>query len=206
MPAMLIEIDPDRPNPRRIQAAVESLKKGGVIVYPTDTCYGIGVDIFNKEAIEKVYAIKGAKKDTPFSFVCADLANISHYAYVTDFAYRTLRRFLPGPFTFVLQGSRQVPKMMLTKRKTVGIRIPDHPVCMAIVNGLENPILSATASIRGSEPLADPYEIRELLGKQVGVIIDCGIIAPEPSTVVSLMEDRIEILRAGKRVEIIQNL
>jgi len=203
---MLLEIDPQRPNPRRIQTAVDTLKAGGVIVYPTDTCYGIGVDIFNKEAIERVYAIKGAKKDTPFSFVCADLSNISNYAYVTDFAYRTLKRFLPGPFTFILQGSRQVPKMMLTKRKTVGIRIPNHHVCMAIVKALGNPILSTTAGIRGGEPLADPREIRDAIGKQAEVIIDCGLITAEPSTVVSLTDDVIEILRPGKHAELLKDL
>jgi tRNA threonylcarbamoyl adenosine modification protein (Sua5/YciO/YrdC/YwlC family) len=194
---MIVEIDPKRPKPKQIRQVVEALKRGDVIIYPTDTCYGFGADIFNKRAIEKVYQIKGIGKSQPFSFVCSDLSDISRYARVTDMAYRILKRYLPGPYTFVLEGSRQVPKMMLTKRKTAGIRIPDHPVCLEIVRELGNPIISTTVS-RGDEVLSDPRQMAKLFGKQVAVIVDSGIILPEPSSVISLIDDEPVILRRGK--------
>jgi tRNA threonylcarbamoyl adenosine modification protein (Sua5/YciO/YrdC/YwlC family) len=124
---MLLEINPINPQPRKINQVVDLLKKGGVIAYPTDTQYGIGCDIMNKKAIERVYQIKQWPKHKPFSFICSDLKNISHYAKVSNYAYKTMRRLLPGPYTFILEGSKQVPKMMLTKRKTAGIRVPDNP-------------------------------------------------------------------------------
>ena len=160
---MLLEIDPERPRPRQIKRVAEVLRKGEIIVYPTDTCYGIGADIFNKKAIERIYQIKGLHKSSPFSFVCADLRDISKYAFVTDYAYRILRRFLPGPYTFVLEGSREVPKMMLTKRRTVGIRIPAHPVCEAIAEALGNPLISTSAVIGDRTVWSDPKEINEVL-------------------------------------------
>ncbi|OCC15539.1 translation factor Sua5 [Dissulfuribacter thermophilus] len=195
---MIIEIDPQRINPRQIRQIADTLRDGGIVVYPTDTCYGIGADIFNKKAIEKVYLIKGLPKNTPFSFVCPDLSDISRYAHVTDFAYRILKRYLPGPYTFVLRGSREVPKMMLTKRKTVGIRIPDHPVCLSIVKELGNPIISTSVSIKGGPILSDPREMAEVIGNQVDIIVDSGIILPEPSSVISLIDDEPQVLRAGK--------
>jgi len=196
---MILEIDPERIKPRLIRRIAESLRAGGVIIYPTDTCYGIGADIFNKKAIERVYAIKGVAKNTPFSFVCPDLRDISHYAHCTDMAYRILKRWLPGPYTFILRGSREVPKMMLTKRKTAGIRMPDHPVCLAIVRELGHPIISTSVTFSGAPPiLGDPKEMAELLGDQVDYIVDSGIIPPEPSSVISLIDDKPEVLRVGK--------
>lgn len=195
---MLIEIDPARPNPRLVQKVVAALRDGAVVVYPTDTCYGIGGDIFSKSAIEKVYQIKAIPKFVPLSFVCADLSDISRYAVVTNFAYRILKRHLPGPYTFILPGSREVPKMMLTKRRTVGIRIPDHPVCMAIVNALGNPLISASAGIADGPVWSDPREIAEAIGDRVAYVVDSGIIPAEPSSVVSLVNDEITIVRAGK--------
>lgn len=194
---MILEIDPLRPNPRKIARIVEALRKGQVVIYPTDTCYGMGADIYNKKALEKIYQIKGIPKNRPFSFICADLSDISKYARVTDFAYRILKRFLPGPYTFILEGSKQVPKMMLTRRKTAGIRIPDQPVCLEIVRLLGNPVISTTASVR-DETFSDPREMAKRFGKQVAVIADSGIIVPEPSSVISLVNDEPEILRKGK--------
>jgi len=196
-PELILEIDPQRPKLRKIRQIADALKRGEVVIYPTDTCYGIGADIFNKKAIEKIYQIKGIPKTRPFSFVCADLSDISKYARVTDFAYRVLRRYLPGPYTFILEGSRQVPKMMLTNRKTAGIRIPDHPVCLEIVRLLGNPIISTTVS-SDDETFSDPREMAKRFGKQVAIIADCGIIQPEPSSVISLVDDKPAILRAGK--------
>ncbi len=195
---MLLEIDPQRPRPRQIDLVAEALKRGEVIVYPTDTCYGIGADIFNKKAIKQIYQIKGLAKSTPFSFVCADLRDISRYAYVTDYAYRILRHFLPGPYTFILEGSREVPKMMLTKRRTVGIRIPAHPVCEAITKAQGNPLISTSASIRDGPIWSDPKEIARILGKRVAIVVDSGIIPAEPSSVISLIDDVPLVLRKGK--------
>ncbi len=195
---MLLEIDPERPRPRQIDKILEVLKRGEIIVYPTDTCYGIGADIFNKKAIRRIYQIKGLHKSSPFSFVCADLRDISRYAFVTDYAYRILRRFLPGPYTFVLQGSREVPKMMLTKRRTVGIRIPDHPVCEAIAGALGNPLISTSAVIGDGPVWSDPKEMNEILGKRCAIVVDCGIIPAVPSSVISLVNDEPLILRKGK--------
>ena len=195
---MLLEIDPQRPRPRQINLVAEALKRGEIIVYPTDTCYGIGADIFNKKAIRHIYQIKGLTKSNPFSFVCADLRDISRYAHVTDYAYRILRRFLPGPYTFILEGSREVPKIMLTKRRTVGIRIPAHPVCEAITKAQGNPLISTSATIRGGPIWSDPKEIAKILGKRVAIVVDCGIIPAEPSSVISLVDDAPSVLRKGK--------
>ncbi len=195
---MIIEIDPERPHPRRIKQAAEALRQGEIIVYPTDTCYGIGADIFNKKAIEKIYQLKELPYSTPFSFVCHNLSHISNYAHITDYAYRILKKYLPGPYTFIFEGSRQVPKMMLTKRRTVGIRVPDHPVCLSITEELGNPIISTSASVRNGPVWADPREAAEALGKRVAIVIDSGIIYPEPSSVISLIDDQPEIIRVGK--------
>jgi tRNA threonylcarbamoyl adenosine modification protein (Sua5/YciO/YrdC/YwlC family) len=197
---VLIEIDPKRPNPRNISKAVDALKNGEIIIYPTDTCYGIGGDIFSKKAIEKIYEIKRVSKNTPFSFVCPDLKDISKYAFVTDFAYRIMKKYLPGPFTFILEGSREVPKLMLTKRRTVGIRIPDHSICLAIVETLGNPIITTTASFPDYGIISDPREMQEITGKNVSIIIDSGIISPSPSTVISLIDKEFTIIRDGGHI------
>lgn len=197
--AKWIEINPSNPQPRLIAMAVEVLKKGGVICYPTDTMYGMGCDIFNQKAVKRVHEIKQRPKHKPFSFMCASLADISRYAHVSSPAYRLLRRHLPGPYTMVLPGSKLVPNIMLTKQKTVGIRLPDSPICLAIVEQLGNPVLN-TSAVRESHdgPVADAFAVEELFGNQVDLIVDSGGIVPAPSTVVSLLADQPEILREGK--------
>ncbi len=129
---MLLKINSYNPQRRQIDRVVDIIKKGGIVAYPTDTFYGIGCDIMNKKAIEKVYALKQRKKTKPFSFICPDLKDISKYAKISNIAYRNMKRLLPGPYTFVLPGSKLVPKMMLTKRRTAGIRVPDHQVALSI--------------------------------------------------------------------------
>src|SRR5512136_1667334 len=143
---MILEINPKHPEPRKIKQVVEVLANGGIIAYPTDTYYGIGCDLFNKAAIEKVYQLKRRSHVEPFSFICSDLKNISEYAQVTNYAYKTMKRLLPGPYTFVLEGSRLVPKIMLTKRQTVGIRVPDNAISLAIVQEFGHPIISTSAT------------------------------------------------------------
>ncbi len=195
--AVMLSVHPKNPQQRHISRAVEILRDGGVIVYPTDTVYGLGCDITSKHAVERIVRIKGRDPKKPMSFVCSDLTHISRYARVSNFAYRILKRFLPGPYTFVLESSREVPKMLLTKQRTVGIRVPDHPVCLALVAELGNPILSTSANPSGEDPLNIPLEIREVLGSQVDLILECGVLPRVPSTVVSLVGDRVEVLRDG---------
>ena len=194
---MLIEINPNNPQPRRIAQVVEILKRGGIIAYPTDTYYGIGCDIMNKKAIERVYHLKQRHKSKPFSFICADLKHISRYAKVSNYAYKTMKRLLPGPYTFILPGSKQVPKMMLTRRKNAGIRVPDNQICTSLVRQLGNPIISTSAATVEGEVLNEPWLIEEHFGKLINIVVDGGLVAGEPSSVISLVDDEPEVLRAG---------
>lgn len=194
---MLIPINPDNPQERLIDKVVACLKDGGIIAYPTDTYYGIGCDIMNKKAIEKVYQIKRRDPSKPFSFICSDLKNISDYAKVSNYAYRTLKRCLPGPYTFILEGSKLVPKIMLTKRKNAGIRVPDNAICMAIIQGLGNPIISTTATFENDEPILDAWMISETFPHQIDIVIDGGPVLNRPSSVVSLVDDEPDIIREG---------
>jgi tRNA threonylcarbamoyl adenosine modification protein (Sua5/YciO/YrdC/YwlC family) len=194
---VLLEINPHNPQQRKIDQVVEILGSGGVIAYPTDTLYGIGCDIMNKKAIARVYQIKQWPKDKPFSFICSDLKNISQYAKVSNYAYKTMRRLLPGPYTIILEGSNLVPKMMLTKRKTAGIRVPNNPICISLIQSLGNPIISTTAATPDGEVLNEPWLIYEQFGKQLDVVIDGGPAPGIPSSVISLIGDEPEILREG---------
>ncbi len=195
--AVMLSVHPQSPQGRHIARAVEMLRDDGVVVYPTDTVYGLGCDITSKRGVERIVRVKGRDPKKPMSFVCADLTHISRYARVSNFAYRVLKRFLPGGYTFVLEASREVPKLLLTKQKTVGIRVPDHAVALALVRELGNPILSTSANRTGGEPLNDPREIQDVLGKEVDAILECGVLPRVPSTVVSLVDDRVEVLRQG---------
>lgn len=194
---MILKIYPENPQNRLINKICSCLKDGGVIIYPTDTYYGIGCDIKNKKAIARVNLIKKRTKKTPFSFICSDLNHISEYAKVSNISYRVLRRLLPGPYTFILEGSKQVPKMMLTKRKTAGIRVPDNTICTKIVRMLENPIISTTASDEKGIPFETFAEMSDYYEKLVDIIIDGGNVPNGPSSVISLINDQPEILRKG---------
>jgi len=194
---MLIKINPQNPQPRLINKAIDILKSGGIIAYPTDTIYGIGCDIMNKKAIEAVYRLKGRDQNKPFSFICSDLTNISDYAKVSNYAYKTMKRLLPGPYTFILEGSRQVPKIMLTKRKTAGIRVPDHNICLDLVKGLGNPIISTSATSPDGAIITDASLIHDLFGNQVDLVIDGGPVPGKPSSVISLIDDEPEVMRTG---------
>lgn len=199
---MILQVNDEHPQPRRIEQIRESLKSGGLVAYPTDTVYGIGCDIFNKQAVERlqklVRDIKGEPDHSPLSFICRDLSNIAEYAYVSDYAYRTLRRMLPGPYTFVLEATKLVPKVMLNKRKTVGIRVPDSEIPQAIVESLGNPVANTSATDRDGELIPDPWTIDELYGHAVDIVVDGGYVFPEPSTVIDFSEDHPQLLREGK--------
>ncbi len=194
---MIIKINPENPQPRLIRQVSDILKDGGVIAYPTDTYYGIGCDIMNKKAIQRIYQLKQRDKKKPFSFICSDLKNISDYAKVSNYQYKNMRRLLPGPYTFILEGSKLVPKIMLTKRKTAGIRVPDHPICLELVAGLGHPVISTSATKPDGEIFHDPSFIDEYFGSRIDAVIDGGPVQGEPSSVVSLMDDIPEILRKG---------
>ncbi len=197
--ARILEINPYNPQPRLISQAVELIKKGGVIAYPTDTVYGIGCDIFNQKAIKRVYQIKKRPKHKPFSFMCSSLTNISEYGHVGNTAYRMMRKNLPGAYTFVLSGTKLVPKIMQSKQKTVGIRVPDNAICLALLEELGNPLLNTSATRDEDERMVcDAFDVEQLFGNLVDLIIDGGEVYPDPSSVISLIDDEPEILREGK--------
>ena len=195
---MILSINSENPQLRLIKKAVEVLKEGGIIVYPTDTVYGMGCDLFNKQAIERIYEIKRRNKKEPLSFICADLKDISNYALVSNYAYKTMRRLLPGAYTFVLEASRLVPKILLTKRRTVGIRVPDNKICLTLVGELGHPIINTSAKLEQDEILSDPFEIEKKFKKLVDLVIDGGPLASDQSSVIDLIDDVPKVLRAGK--------
>jgi tRNA threonylcarbamoyl adenosine modification protein (Sua5/YciO/YrdC/YwlC family) len=176
----------------------QALADGGLVAYPTDTGYGIGCDLFNKKGIERIYQIKQRPLSQPFSFICSDLKNISEYARVSNYAYKTMKRLLPGPYTFILEGSRLVPKIMLTRRKNAGIRVPDNAICLRLVEFLEHPIINTSASPKEGPLLSDPLDIEEYYGANLNLVVDAGIIVPAPSSVISLIDDVPEVMRVGK--------
>ncbi len=194
---MLFRINPQNPQDRLIRKVVEILKNGGVVVYPTDTYYGIGCDILNKKAIEKIYQLKQRDQSKPFSFICSGLKNISHYAKVSNYAYKTMRRLLPGPYTFILEGSRLVPKIMLTKRRTAGIRVPDNPICLKLVEELGNPIITTSATMPDGSIFNDASLIHDYFKGRIDLVIDGSVIPGQPSSVISLIDDIPEVIRKG---------
>lgn len=194
---MFIRINPDNPQPRLITQVVDCLRRGGVIVYPTDTTYGLGCDIYNRKGIKKIYQIKQRDARKPFSFICNDLAEVSNYAQVSNFAFKIMKRHLPGKYTFVLDATRIVPDAVTTKQKTVGIRIPDNAIVHDIVRELGHPLVTTSANLSGEETPQDPEEIYRELGKMVDMVVDGGILMAEGSSVISLLDDHAEILRQG---------
>ena len=196
---MLLEINPHNPQQRLIQRVVEQLKRGAVICYPTDTGYGIGCDFSNQKAVKKINLIKSRPKGKPFSFMCSDLKHISNYAHVSNIAYRLLKKNLPGPYTFVLPGTKLVPKSMATKQKTVGIRVPENPIARMLLETLGSPLINTSLPGDEDEPgIADPFDIDIQFGNRVDLVIDGGDIYPDPSTLIDLTGDYPVVLREGK--------
>ncbi len=196
---MLLAINPHNPQQRLIQQVVDRLKRGAIICYPTDTGYGIGCDFSCQKAVKRINQIKNRPKGKPFSFMCSDLKHISNYAHVSNIAYRLLKRNLPGPYTFVLPGTKLVPKAMATKQKTVGIRVPENPICQMLLETLGNPIINT--SLPGDDDgliASDPYDIDCLYGKLVDIVIDGGDVFSDPSSLVDLTGDYSVVLREGK--------
>ena len=199
---MLIKIYPENPNEKVIQQVVDVLTKGGIIIYPTDTVYGMGCDISNSKAIEKICKIRGIKSEKAnFSFICYDLSHISDFTrQIDNETYRVIKKALPGPFTFIFNANKNVPKLLSSNKKTVGIRVPDNTIARAIVKTLGNPIIST--SIHDDDEIieysTDPELIHEKYQDIVDLVIDGGYGDNEPSTIVDCSEDEFEIIRQGK--------
>jgi tRNA threonylcarbamoyl adenosine modification protein (Sua5/YciO/YrdC/YwlC family) len=193
---MVIEINPRSPEPRKIRRAVEALRDGEIIAYPTDTCYGLGCDLFNKKAIDRLYQIKGMPKSHPLSFVCRDIASIAKYAMLHNYEYGIVKDYLPGPYCFILNATREVPRIVQTSRKQVGIRVPNHPVALALVDELGGPIISSTAARMDATPHVDPREIdRDFSG--LALVLDGGPGGLFPTTVIDLTGQSPVIVREG---------
>lgn len=196
---MLIRIHPENPQERLIRQVVGILKQGGIIIYPTDTIYGLGCDIYQHKAIERICRIKNVEpQKANLSFVCYDLSDLSHYArQLNTPVYRTLKQYLPGPYTFILGASKEVPKLLKTKKDTVGIRVPDNKIARCVVQELGNPILSASLPGEYVEDYTDPEIIHDKFEKLVDVVIDGGVGGMIPSTVVDFSKDEPELIREG---------
>jgi tRNA threonylcarbamoyl adenosine modification protein (Sua5/YciO/YrdC/YwlC family) len=196
--APILTIDSSHPQPRHIERCIAILEAGGLIAYPTDTYYGVGCDLFNKKAIERIYQLKQRPRTKPLSFICADLSDVSRYAQVSNSAFATMRRLTPGPYTFVLEATALVPKIVVTKQKTVGIRVPDSPIALALVKALGRPLVSTSASTPDGQVLIDPSDIQDLLGHGLELVIDGGYQLDEPSTVLDMTGGEPVVLRMGK--------
>lgn len=196
---MFIHIHPDNPQPRLIKQVAECLLDGGIIAYPTDTIYGLGCDIFQPKAVEKICRIKGVDPaKAQLSFICRDLSHLSDYTKSIDTPlYRVMKHYLPGPFTFILPASKQVPKILQNKKSTIGLRVPDNEICRHILDVLDHPLLSASLPGEMVEDYTDPEIINEKLGEQVDFVIDGGIGGMIPSTVVDCTTDNWTVIREG---------
>ncbi len=193
------EVHPENPQSRFIKQAVDIINQGGVVIYPTDSSYAIGCHLGDKKAMDKIRLIRQLDKDHNFTLVCRDLSEISKYAIVDNLNYRLMKSLTPGPYTFILPATREVPKRLLhPKRKTIGIRVPDNAVCSALLEELDQPLMSSTLTLPGEEyPLTDPYKIRLKLENIVDLIIDGGYSGNDATTVVSLIDEKPEIIRQG---------
>lgn len=195
---MMLKIHEQNPHMRAIRLAVDVLKNGGLIVYPTDTIYGLGCDLHNKRALEKLYRIKGMDEKSPLSFISPDLSRVSQYAQVGNRAYRIMNKCLPGPFTFILPAMKEVNRYMLYKRRQIGIRVPASNVCRMLTQELGNPLINTSVPLWGEKVLNAGEIIDEHFGRQIDLVLDSGVLVSEPSTVVDLSGEEYVITRQGK--------
>jgi tRNA threonylcarbamoyl adenosine modification protein (Sua5/YciO/YrdC/YwlC family) len=198
--ASIVEIHPVDPQPRRIAQVVSAIRDGGLIAYPTDSSYALGCHIGDKKAMDRIHRIRQTDKNHNFTLVVRDLSEISLYAKVDNWAYRLLKSLTPGPYTLILQATREVPKRLQNpRRRTIGLRVPDHPIVAALLDALGEPIMSSTLSLPGDDmPLTDPYEIDRRIGHEIELIVDAGPTGIEPTTVIDLSGGSVEILRKGR--------
>jgi tRNA threonylcarbamoyl adenosine modification protein (Sua5/YciO/YrdC/YwlC family) len=198
--AKLIEMHPTDPQPHRVAMVTRAIQSGGLIAYPTDSSYAFGCHIGDKKAIDRIRRIRRTDKNHNFTLVCADLSEIGVYARVENWAYRLIKSLTPGPYTFILPATREVPKMLQNpKRRTIGLRVPEHPLVRALLAELAEPIMSSTLTLPGDDmPLTDPLEIEDRIGNQIEVIVDCGPSGVEPTSVLDLSKGTAEVLRVGR--------
>lgn len=198
--SQFLQIHPENPQARLIQRAVDIIREGGVVVYPTDSGYALGCHIGDKDAMERIRVIRKLDDKHHFTLVCRDLSELSTYAKVSNSAYRLIKRLTPGPYTFLLMATREVPRRLQhPKRKTIGLRVPDNIIAQSLLAALNEPIMSTTLIMPGDElPLTDPYDIRETLEHSVDLVIDGGYCGIEPTTVLDLVSDPPEVVRQGK--------
>jgi len=198
--ARLVEIHPADPQPRRIAEIVATIRNGGLIAYPTDSSYALGCHIGDKHAMDRIRRIRRTDKHHNFTLVCSDLSEISLYARIDNWAYRLIKSLTPGPYTFILQATREVPKRLQNpRRKTIGIRVPDHAIVQAMLGALGEPIMSSTLTLPGDDtPLTDVDEIEARIGHQIDMIVDGGGAGIEPTSVIDLSEGSINVLREGR--------
>jgi tRNA threonylcarbamoyl adenosine modification protein (Sua5/YciO/YrdC/YwlC family) len=195
---MIIQINPNNPEPEKIAQVIEMLQNGGIIIYPTDTIYGLGCDIFNKDAVKKIYQLKKRDSKKPLSIICADIKDASEYAIIPNPAFSLLKKTLPGAYTYILKAKNKVPSTFIAKNKTVGIRIPDNKICLEIVRQLGNPIITTSLNLSDQEVMASPSQLTKEMKNKIDLIIDSGPLPQEPSTVIDLTSEQPVILRQGK--------
>jgi len=198
--ARIIEIHPSNPQQRYVAEVVATIRNGGLIAYPTDSSYALGCHIGDRRAMDRIRKIRHADKQHNFTLVCSDLSEISVYARVENWAYRLIKSLTPGPYTFILPATREVPKRLQNpKRRTIGLRVPDHAIVHALLKSLGEPIMSSTLQLPGDElPLTDVFEIDERIGNRIDLIIDGGPTGIEPTTVIDLSKGSIDVLRVGR--------
>ena len=198
--ARLIEIHPTHPQPRQVASVVQIIRSGGVIAYPTDSCYALGCHIGDSKAINRIHRIRRTDVNHNFTLVCSDLSEIGVYAQVDNWAYRLIKSMTPGPYTFILPATREVPKRLQnTKRRTIGLRVPDHPLVHAMLDTLAEPIMSSTLMLPGDErPMTEPAEIEDRIGHQIEAVIEAGPVGIEPTSVVDMTSGYAKVLRVGR--------
>lgn len=198
--AKIVEIHPSNPQPRRVAEVVETIRQGGLIAYPTDSSYAFGCQLGDKHSMDRIRQIRQTDKDHNFTLVCSDLSEISLYARVENWAYRLMKSLTPGSYTFILPATREVPKRLQhPKRRTIGLRVPDHAIVRAILSQLGEPIMSSTLILPGDNlPLTDIYDIEDRIGSRIDLIVAGGPAGIEPTTVIDLSGGNVEILRHGR--------
>lgn len=195
---MILDMHPVNPESRLVARAAAMLESGGIVAYPTDSVYGVGCDATNVRAVERLYKLQNSDRHKPYALICRSLAEIAEYARVTNGAFRAMKAHFPGPYVFILEASRLVPKILLDRRKTIGVRMPSNPVARDLVNALGRPILSSSLKNEEGDLVVDPEEIDRLIGPRINAVIRAEEVERTPSSVVSLVDDRFEIVREGK--------
>lgn len=198
--ARIVEMHPVDPQPHRVAMVVAAIREGGLVAYPTDSSYALGCHIGDKKAMDRIHRIRRTDKNHNFTLVVRDLSEIGLYARVDNWVYRLLKSLTPGPYTVILQATREVPKRLQNpKRRTIGVRVPDHPVVAALLDALGEPIMSSTLLLPGDDmPLTDPHEINMRIGHEIEIVVDAGTTGIEPTTVIDLSGGAVEVLRKGR--------